>query len=124
MLFCRRRLAVALILIVLLRGRLSLIGLVVPRATGACFPVLIIFFLMKNELKHFQVVFQHGSRRPDTSRHQRHIIVAVAPYLPSTLSRNERMVRATETPAQSGRASIQLDRDIDRNPFGYPLHSL
>jgi hypothetical protein len=32
------------------------------------------------------------------------LIVAVAPYLPSTLSRNERMVRATETPAQSGRA--------------------
>jgi hypothetical protein len=34
------------------------------------------------------------------------------------------MVPMTETPAQSGRAVLPTDHCIDRNPFGYPLHSL
>src|SRR4051794_5713237 len=43
----------------------------------------------------------------------------------STLWRNARMVPATETPAQSGRAfSPTSQPSYDRSPDGYPWHSL
>jgi hypothetical protein len=50
-------------------------------------------------------------------------MLRVAVRLASTLWRNARMMQATETPAQSGRAFHPTSL-IDRNPFGYPLHSL
>ena|SRR6266550_5955673 len=42
----------------------------------------------------------------------------------STLWRNARMMSATETPAQSGRAFHPTLLSFDRNPYGCPLHSL
>src|SRR5437588_7732762 len=42
---------------------------------------------------------------------------------PSTLRRNTRMITATETPAQSGRAFNPTFITCDRSPFGPPRHA-
>src|ERR1043166_8274898 len=64
-----------------------------------------------------------ASQTKSTRRRRGYIVGKFLLRLPSTLSRNERMVLATETPAQSGRAVIPTQSRLDRNPSGYPWHS-